>query len=315
MTNVAIIQPNALTTPAADQLVKAFLAGRTPRTMEAYAEDMARFAKHLAVETAGQAMGHLISLSPGEGNAVLLGYRAAMVDSGLSPATVNRRLSAVRSAIKLARTLGMTNWTPEVDGVSVQIYRDTRGPGLHGTRTILNRASAQDAVKGARDVAIVRLMFDLGLRRGEVQGLDLDDIDAANRRLWIKGKGRTQKEQRTLPAATLAALETWIVARRTVAKAGEAAVFVGLGKKKRGERISGRSMHRLIAELGADVGIKTRPHGLRHASITAALDAHNGDIRAVQQHARHASPQTTMRYDDNRKDLAGKIAESLAAIL
>ena len=74
-------------------------------------------------------------------------------------------------------------------------------------------------------------------------------------------------------------------------------------------------MHLVIAELGADVGIKTRPHGLRHASITAALDAHNGDIRAVQQHARHANPQTTMRYDDNRKDLAGKIAESLAAIL
>ncbi len=49
-------------------------------------------------------------------------------------------------------------------------------------------------------------MFDLGLRRGEICGLDLEDLDAPNHRLWIKGKGRTQKEARTLPAATLASL-------------------------------------------------------------------------------------------------------------
>jgi hypothetical protein len=54
---------------------------------------------------------------------------------------------------------------------------------------------------------------------------------------------------------------------------------------------------------------------LRHASITAALDTSNGDVRAAQAHARHASPQTTMRYDDNRQDLAGKVAASLAKAL
>ena len=62
-------------------------------------------------------------------------------------------------------------------------------------------------------------------------------------------------------------------------------------------------------------GSKSRPHGLRHASLTAALDANNGDVRAVQQHARHASPQTTMRSDDNRRDLAGQVAASLANVL
>jgi len=54
---------------------------------------------------------------------------------------------------------------------------------------------------------------------------------------------------------------------------------------------------------------------LRHASITAALDTSNGDVRAAQAHARHANPQTTMRYDDNRQDLAGKVAAGLAEVL
>jgi integrase/recombinase XerC len=71
----------------------------------------------------------------------------------------------------------------------------------------------------------------------------------------------------------------------------------------------------VVAEIGQTVGLKTRPHGLRHASITAALDAFNGDVRAVQQHARHSSPETTMRYDDNRQDLAGRVARSLADVL
>jgi integrase/recombinase XerC len=88
-----------------------------------------------------------------------------------------------------------------------------------------------------------------------------------------------------------------------------------LSGPNRGKRITGRGLHYVIARLGGDVGIITRPHGLRHASITAALDANGGDVHAVQQHARHANPRTTIRYDHNRRDLAGKIARGLAAVL
>ena len=96
---------------------------------------------------------------------------------------------------------------------------------------------------------------------------------------------------------------------------GPGAMFVGLAGRVRGQRLTGRGLYHVVAELGAAVGLKTRPHGLRHASITAALDANNGDVRAVQLHARHADPQTTMRYDDNRQDLAGRVAASLANVL
>jgi integrase len=67
--------------------------------------------------------------------------------------------------------------------------------------------------------------------------------------------------------------------------------------------------------LGRNAGVVARPRGLRHASITAALDTSNGDVRAAQAHARHANPQTTMRYGDNRQDLAGHVAAKLADAL
>jgi len=298
------------------RLYRAFLAGRSPNTLQAYSQDLTAFATFLDACGPGTALSRLIASRAGDGNAILLDYRAQMTDAGLAPATVNRRLAAVRSALKLARTLGLSTWTPDIGGLKVQGYRDTAGPGLSGTRAMLVAARSQrDPVKAVRDVAIIRLMFDLGLRRGEVAGIDLEDVDRAGCKVLIRGKGCRQKQARTLPEATLAAIEKWIAVRGRVADPPEPALFVNLARHSRGRRITGRGLHHLISALGAAVGLKTRPHGLRHASITAALDANNGDVRAVQLHARHASPQTTMRYDDNRKDLAGQVAAGLAEAL
>lgn len=150
------------------------------------------------------------------------------------------------------------------------------------------------------------------MRRGECVSLDVADIDRDGRRIWILGKGRRQKEARTLPEPTFLALAAWFEQRASVAQNDEPALFIGLSKTGGGRRITGRGVHYVISGIGNDAGLKTRPHGLRHASITTALDVNNGDVRAAQQHARHASPETTMRYDDNRRDLAGKIAVSVA---
>ncbi len=298
-----------------ERLYAEFLAGRSPNTLNAYRQDLAAFAAWQGAESAGQALEALISLRAGEGNSRLLAWRAAMQETDLASATINRRLSAVRSALRFARTIGATTWVPEVKGLKAQTYRDTRGPGLAGTRALLLAASRKLPAKAARDTAIIRLMFDLGLRRGEVIGLDVDDVDRDGRRLWVLGKGKTQKEARTLPTPTLEAIDRWLAVRSRVASADELALFVNTSRFKSGGRLTGRGLYRVIRSLGDAAGLRARPHGLRHASITAALDTSNGDVRAAQAHARHASPQTTMRYDDNRQDLAGKVAEGLAAVL
>lgn len=311
----SIAIPASSETPAA-RLYRAFLESQTANTRAAYARDVEAFAVFIGEPDAASAMTRLLSLSGGEGNALLLDYRTRMTTESLTPATINRRLSAIRSAVKLGRTLGMTNWTPEIAGLKAQTYRDTKGPGVAGTRALIDMALTNDHhAIGLRDVAFIRLMFDLGLRRGECVALDLEDIDRDGRRIWILGKGRKQKEARTLPEKTLAALDAWLSARAAYANPDEAAVFINLTRAKSGRRITGRGVHWIVSEIGRDAGIKTRPHGLRHASITAALDVNNGDVRAAQQHARHANPQTTMRYDDNRRDIAGMVADGLANLV
>lgn len=322
--SATVLEPNAILGTAlapaivedtGEQLHREFLAGRSPNTLNAYRKDLHAFANWCGVPTGGAALSVLVALPAGEGNSKLLAWRAAMKDAGLAPSTINRRLSAVRSALRFARTIGATAWVPEVQGLKAQTYRDTRGPGLTGTRALLGSALTKGSDKSARDVAIIRCMFDLGLRRGEVASLDVDDVDRAGRVVWVLGKGRSQKEARTLPAPTLAAIDAWLEQRAGLAKAEEPALFVNVSRYHRGCRITGHGVYYVIRELGDVAGIRARPHGLRHASITAALDNTNGDVRAAQAHARHSNPQTTMRYDDARQDLAGKVSAGLADAL
>lgn len=316
---VADMTGTALAVAAAEdpgeRLHREFLAGRSPNTLNAYRKDLQAFADWCGAPTGGAALSVLVALPPGDGNSRLLSWRAMMQDRSLAPSTINRRLSAVRSALRFARTIGATAWVPEVQGLKAQTYRDTRGPGIAGTQALLGSALTKSGGKSARDVAIIRVMFDLGLRRAEVAGLDVEDVERTGKVLWVLGKGRSQKEARTLPAPTLAAIDAWLEERAGIAGADEPALFVNVSQFHRGRRITGHGVYYVIRDLGDVAGIRARPHGLRHASITAALDNTNGDVRAAQMHARHSNPQTTMRYDDARQDLAGKVSAGLADAL
>jgi integrase/recombinase XerC len=294
----------------AQRLLAAWLSGRSQATLRSYAGDLADFAGFLGVATSAEAAGQLLAAGPGAANEMALGYKADLLGRGLAAATVNRRLAALRSMLKLGRTLGLANWSLEVEGLRAEPYRDTRGPGAAGFRRLLEQLAGRADAKGVRDRAILRLLFDLGLRREEVCRLDLADLNRQAAQIAVLGKGRTAKVPLTLPTPTLAALEAWLAVRGE----GPGPLFFRLDRAGKGKgRLSGQAVYALVRGLGEQVGLKARPHGLRHASITQALDATNGDVRAVQRFSRHKSLQTLLIYDDRREDLAGDIARKLAA--
>jgi ribonuclease I len=61
----------------------------------------------------------------------------------LQAATINRRLAALRSLVKLATTLGLVSWTLAVENLKAQAYRDTRGPSLDAYKALLVVAPAE----------------------------------------------------------------------------------------------------------------------------------------------------------------------------
>jgi site-specific recombinase XerD len=80
----------------------------------------------------------------------------------------------------------------------------------------------------------------------------------------------------------------------------------------RGRRLSGMGLYLVVRRIGERAGLRVRPHGLRHAAITRALDLTGGDIRSVQKFSRHKDVRLLQRYDDNREDLGGAVARRLA---
>lgn len=298
----------ALDSPA-HRLVGAFLSGRNARTTRAYRQDLDDFRSHLNAATAEAAVARLLGAGAGDANALVLDYRNALVGRGLAVATVNRRLAAVRSVVKLGRTLGLVPWSVEIAGLKAEPYRDTRGPGDDGVRRLLGQLDGRTDAKGIRDRAVLRLLYDLGLRRGELVALDLADVDVATGTVAVLGKGRTGKVALTLPDATQTALVAWIAVRGSA----PGPLFVNLDHAHHFHRLDGRSVHRLVRTLGQAAGLAVRPHGLRHAAITAALGLTNGNVQAVARFSRHRDLRTVLRYDDNRTDLGGDVARRVAA--
>ncbi|MFT3836394.1 MAG: tyrosine-type recombinase/integrase [Myxococcaceae bacterium] len=292
---------------AAERLVAAFLAGRNAETRRAYSNDLADFAAFLEVGTVDCAAELLLGGGHGAGNELALAYRAHLVEKKLAAATINRRLAALRSLVKLGRVLGMVPWTLEVPNEKAQPYRDTRGPGRAGFLALLEQLRARSDAKGARDRAIVRLLYERALRCVEVRRLDLVDVDLDAGVLQVLGKGRKSKEPLTIAGPTLAAVKAWIVVRGT--EAGP--LFTNLDRAHKRQRISSTAVYDVVRQLGEAAGIRARPHGLRHAAITEALDR-KLDVRAVQRFSRHRDLRILLVYDDNRADLGGEVTKAIA---
>ncbi len=179
---------------------------------------------------------------------------------------------------------------------------------------LLEAARDQEPRKAARDVAIVRLAFGLGLRRGEIASLDVGHVDLASGTLSIMGKGRGEREPLTVPPEIRDALAAWFQWRN--AETPDAPLFICLSTGQPNGRISGAGVYHLIRDqLGKRAGVKARPHGLRHAAVTAALDAFGGDYRKVRAFSRHSSLDVVRQYDDNRADHGGQVAAALSAIV
>lgn len=292
------------------QLVYTFLTGRAETTLRAYRRDVEDFRQFTGETTAVAAIETLLSAEAGPANALALRYRAHLLDRGLQPATVNRRLAALRSLVKLARLFGLVTWELETPNVRHEAYRDTRGPGKSAVRAMLKSAGETDTVIARRNQAILHLLYDLGLRRGEVAALDLTDVEAD--RLQVVGKGRRERSPLSLPPVTRQVLSEWLSVRGNE----PGPLFLNYDRARKGDgRLSADHIYRIVRASGEAVGVRARPHGLRHTAITEACKAaqQNGiGLEEVLDFSRHKSVQVLLLYRDRERDVQGKLAQLVA---
>lgn len=282
------------------ELIRDWLSNRAPRTIETYKEGLAAFARWAGLDQ-GRAVRWFLSLPGPEAYRVALRWRGALEAQGLATATVAIRLTALRSLVALAKRVGACPWELGDDLVPKrEPVKDTAGPPDEVYLAMLRVAVTR--AKPERNEAILRLLRERGLRRGEVAGLAVDDLVFSLSRLVgvrIKPKGQRGKANILLAKQTRGALRRWLEVRGM--KSGS---LFG---------ISGRGIHEMVRLLAGltGLGVRVSPHSLRHAAITAAYRV-TKDPLATQRFARHVRFDQTSAYIDNADGLGDKASQALA---
>lgn len=269
---------------------RAFLASLTsvaPRTVEAYASDLAGF-----VEWAGR--GDVTDPSDVD-RTLLRRYIAHLATRRYAKRSIARKVSALRRYFAWATRTGRIGHDPS-SGLSAprgegRLPRVLRQDEL---TTLLDdppaKVAGDDPALRARDDAILELLYGSGLRVGELCSLEPGDLDLDRGRATVWGKG---DKQRVVPLSEPAvhALRAWVDGPRRSVVVGAteaAALFVN----RRGRRLTPRDTRRILDRRSAS---PTHPHALRHTFATHLLDG-GADLRAVQELLGHADLATTQRY-------------------
>ncbi len=166
-----------------------------------------------------------------------------------------------------------------------------------------------------RDLCLLQLMLNTGLRVSEVVSLNLSHLDFVRDQLTVKHPGRGRrtksKKERIIPLNRIAkvALADWLDVREHYSVPTTDAVFVTRRSRR---RMSTRAVQGLVAKYAKAAELKdVTPHTCRHTFATRLLNA-GADLREVQELLGHASPTTTARYTHKRTEHLRKAVQRLA---
>lgn len=272
------------------QTEEAALRGAAPATLAAYASDVARFLAFQGVHLGG------VAGPAGLGAVGLPEMRAWMAHErgrGLGPRSMARALSAVK---------GFYRFLARHEGIEAPAVLSARAPrfarplprpvAADDARAMLGAVEAEAAEPwiGARDAAVLTLLWGAGLRISEALGLTgraapLPEV------LTIRGKGGKERQVPVLPAARAAVAAYLRLCPHAMAP--DAPLFRGV----RGGALNPRLVRAVMARARAGLGLpaSATPHALRHSFATHLLEA-GGDLRAIQELLGHASLSTTQGY-------------------
>ena len=218
-------------------------------------------------------------------------YSAASYRRGLSPRSIQRRLSAARTFFRYLVREKRVRRNP-VQSVSAPKSGKRLPASIDADRMahLLDIPGKGPLVD--RDRAILELLYSSGLRLSELANLDCGDIDMQDATLRVTGK---DNKDRIVPIGSkaIAALDRWHGTRGELAAAGETALFVS----RRGTRLSRRGVQARVDQWARRRGIDTRvyPHLLRHSFATHLLESSH-DLQGVQKLLGHANISTTQVY-------------------
>ncbi|MBA3290321.1 MAG: tyrosine recombinase XerC [Actinobacteria bacterium] len=279
-----------------ERAVLAFLeAGRAERdlaadTLSAYRSDLGQFG-------AWTRRGGITDLGQID-RRLLRRYVAFLTSRGLARRSIARKTSALRSMLRWAQLHGLVAANAAEDLPAPKLDRPLPRVLKAAEAAALCELPPTDDPVGARDRAVLEVLYGSGLRVSELCGLELDDLDLTDNHVTVLGKGRKER-QVPLSDPAARALSAYLPLRRDLlSRSPHDAIDDrrALWLNTRGTRLGPRSVRRLLDKyVTAQGGLHVNPHALRHSFATHLLD-NGADLRAVQELLGHESLSTTQIY-------------------
>jgi integrase/recombinase XerD len=268
--------------PDVERFLLHLAARRSPRTVDAYRRDLAALATSRGGAVADATLDELER------------WLAEMRAAGLAPATVARRVSAVRTYFRHLVLIGMRDENP---AASLKLPR--RGRHLPRALSPSETERLIDAAEGTtprslRDRALVELLYGAGLRVSEAVGLDKTGVDLDGRIVRVLGKGGKERLVPLGRPAAEAVRRYLALGRAHLDRRYRPELFLNA----RGGPLTRAGAFLILRRLAEKAGLepeRVHPHLLRHSFATHLLEG-GADLRSVQEMLGHADLGTTERY-------------------
>jgi integrase/recombinase XerD len=270
--------------------------GLAANTLSSYRRDLRRYAGYLAE----CGIDELSEITEGTVSGFLVRLREGDADHpALSATSAARTVVAVRGFHKFAVADGLATVDPAgaVKPPS-PAKRLPKALPLADVEAILEAAGAPGTTLALRDRALLEVLYGTGARISEAVGLDVDDLDAVDGTVLLRGKG---SKERLVPVGSYAreAVDAYLVRGRPelVAASTKATTGGALFLNARGGRLSRQSAWSVLVKAAERAGVTrdVSPHTMRHSFATHLLDG-GADVRVVQELLGHASVTTTQVY-------------------
>jgi integrase/recombinase XerC len=267
--------------------------GYSPHTIRNYESDLRQFCDFITDKKGTEGF----ELEVGRINYMLIREYVGGLFNKCSRATIARKLSALKSFFRYLELRGLCLKNPAINISTPKLEK--RIPvylSIDEIFALLNQPNG-DRGLGLRDLAIMELLYSSGIRVSELVFLHVEKLDFESRLVKVLGKGG---KERIIPFGrrAYAVIKDYLRNTEKIRKKKGYGLLKGpLFLNYRGERLSSRSVNRIIKKYSRDSGIMTdiSPHSIRHTFATHLLDS-GADLRSIQEFLGHVSLSTTQKY-------------------
>lgn len=277
-------------------------AGRSPETVRAYRDALTVFRRY-ARDVLGKGVGDL-AFGDVDRDCVL-GWLERMGEEGLSAATRNQRLAAIRSYLWYAADCDVA-----VTSVALSVSRIPPAKGPQRVKECLSEAAlrailaAPDASTrmGARDVALMSVLYDTGIRLSELTGLTVGDalVDHEQPHIFVTGKGDKERPVGLSDPAVAQLRRHLAMSHSTPADKSDPLFYTKIKGGRR--RMSSSNVERIVQKYAdearescEEVPERVYPHMFRRTRATD-LYQQGVELALVSRILGHASMETTKVY-------------------